>query len=83
MAVPDSELWWWKKDNKPDKVHCDRNGCDRKATRQVAWRHMSTRDKQKTKTEWRHIACDSHADWWTEDYGNRPSGASVTGWTPA
>ncbi len=83
MSVPDSELWWWKKDNKPDKVHCDRNGCDRKATMQVAWRHMSTRQGQDTKTAWRHIACDSHADWWTEDYGNRPSGASVTGWTPA
>ncbi len=73
MAVPDSELWWWKKDNKPDKVHCDRNGCDRKATMQVAWRHM----------DMRHIACDSHGDWWLSDYGRRPSGAMVTGWVPA
>ncbi len=72
MAVPDSELWWWKKDNKPDKVHCDRNGCDRKATMQVIWRH----------TDMRHIACGSHADWWVEDYQGRPSGATVTGWVP-
>ncbi len=70
MSVPDSELWWWKKDNKPDRVRCDRNGCDRKATMQVAWRHMG---------EWRHIACDLHGDWWMQQL----SRGSVTGWVPA
>ena len=83
MSVPDKELWWWKAENKPDKVHCDRNDCTRKATQQVAWRHMGMREGQGPKYEWRHIACDSHADWWTGDYAGRASGASVTAWTPA
>ena len=73
MSVPYEKLWWWEKDNKPDKVHCDRNGCDRKATQQVMWRHLDTRE-----TPWRHIACDVHADWWI-----RSSGASTTAWKPA
>ncbi len=80
MSVPDSELAWWTEDNQSDKIHCDRNGCGKKATVQVAWRHMrrpvSKAGKQKTQ-EWRHLACDSHADWWIAR-----SGASITQWVP-
>ena len=78
MSVPYEDLWWWKAANKPDEVHCDRNGCTRKATQQVAWPYMNTRNDHNTKTEWRHIACDVHADWWS-----RSSGARLTAWMPA
>ena len=82
MSVPDHQLWWWKKDNKPDKVRCDRNGCDRKATLQVAWRHIGIREGQGSKHEWRHIACDSHADWWIQKSGASVAAHSLSSWTP-
>ncbi len=73
MSVPDNELWWWKVENKPDKTHCDRNDCTKKATQQVAWRHM----------DMRHIACDVHADWWIQRSREHGVVASVTAWVPA
>ena len=75
MSVPDNELEWWTEDNQPDNVHCDRNGCTNKATQQVAWRHLGSRAGQNTREEWRHIACQFHADWWIQS-----SGAARTAW---
>jgi len=76
MSVSDNELSWWRLENRPDKIHCDRNGCDNPATRQIAWRDRAYSEEAK-KQEWRHIACRYHADWWiTENSG------LITGWQP-
>ncbi len=76
MSVPDNQLDWWKPANQPDGTRCDRNGCGNQAIQQVAWRHMGMRDRQKTRVEWRHIACHTHAEWWIQS-----SGAVRTHWT--
>ncbi len=82
MSVPDNELWWWKEENRPDGVHCDRNGCVNLGTRQVEWQHLMEPSTQgvpepRLRRMLRRLACSGHADWWIQR-----SGALVTGWTP-
>ena len=59
MSVPDKELPWWKAENRPDGVRCDRNGCSNVATVSVKWELFADG----------YRACRFHGEWWTSRTG--------------
>ena len=59
MSVPVSHLPWWKHENKPDGMHCDRNGCTRPAKVTVTFGWYAGG----------YEACLLHGAWWQTSIG--------------